>query len=1630
MIAEKCTIAQQSAFANSVLSLLLELQKGNRESISTIMQQFLKESFSERNTSGDAVLHKLPNSRSIITPILRKLQNESKVVLIAQGPTLDYVINGDVAKCKKEKATPEEPEIRYSSLRPDDKKFLDGTAFACTSNAFYFLPQYFIEYIGLTTKLRKKSTKPLFHLDYKERPTFYLHRDPTAVWGLEPITPENVHEIFTLKYDRTTKTIAGIIKTKGLKLLFRNYLIAILPGKPNVYNTIMQCIEQGTVFTNTMVYPEAQVFGTKELTKIAKDTQEDVHAFCTRVATSAEIIANQSERVGVNCNYALAEFTKMIRTMPQVVANTVSAVLDSIKQSLPSMETVLGVIIIILGLYFLWTKNYVMMNAVMIVGATFGFYECYQFYKNRNEEDTDSVDGVSDSHNESDVELFEEEPEYSGYRSATDEIAEAQAPDGTGIEVEQTQNIFRCLFEFLAKSVFGVNQDDMDVLKKQSTRLFSIGSGIRSIDAIFTFITKLITNIINLFKRYFCEDVSQTHATKIKNYGEKISQFEQRCCQNMLLNTDGKEIDKLYVDISNDALDEEITSKELNTYKFLQSRIKNVRDSVCTSMVGKQVRIEPYLAILVGDPGIGKSIAMTTITEQVSMRMGWGQRDAVWSWSPTQNYMSGYKCQPIVTIDEFGSCTEKNVFSKFIASLLPLVSTQAVLTEQASVENKGNVPFNSYLMLGTANKPIMDAEFINIANVNPEAIKRRIHYHKVVSLDGVLAFEIPGGYVPIERFSDWICNELERRQMKFNEITQPRNTNMDTFREKLRIYNLHDGTSGLRHFEVVEPEARQAFEPHHISRIIAKMRAFKVWSMENFERIRQIRRGEGWYKRFMDTLQALPTPRQYVENNKNIIIKMSILGTIAIAFTTFILFFKSHIEAQTMGDHHNITTRNRGKKARIRAHDGVVESEMYIQHARNFYAELILMKDDGEVPLRFLTLGSNLLLGSVHYKEYFEEEYDEKCCLMYGNLTYDMKLSELKMKSKGDLLVIKVPKYVTAFKDIRRHLLSIPQTERIAGKSITLLRHMPDKTEAHISYGYIRKMIEYYSSSDTKYIIDRAIWYNMSTSKGWCGSPIVHISQDGTYKIIGIHTAGCKSEIGYAQIITTEDYEYFNTLFDEPTSEAPDLEICMQTHRDFPRNVNSLGIANISCFVPTRSKLRIDPTFENKLTPTTTAPARLKVQHTADGDISPMYLNIAMYSAHNNSVDEELLEVCYESALAKYTLPSNDKHILNDYEVLNGMEGLSSVDLSTSPGYPYTLSKSGHGKHHLIETQGDVKVFREDFKIVFDETERKLRNNIIPCFVFIDMLKDERLPIAKVEANRTRLFQIAPLELNLLLRKYFGAFEAAIMESRSDFECQMGVNPYSNDWTVLARKLKEHPHIYAFDYTRYDKTIPLIFVYKAIDLINAWYDDEFSRIRMLLARATFNAYHLAGNVLFQLHKGNPSGNALTTIVNSIVNSLLIRYAYYNLVPDNYYFDDNVNLFVYGDDLVVSMSESVHPFFTIDKIASTIASIGMTIKLESSGFDNIMFLKRKFMYYNGRYWSPMHLPSVLEILTWYKGQYCLEIVAQTVDSVIRELANHRSSEAYEYSIKILKICTLHGIPAKMNYRLAVKEILNQ
>jgi hypothetical protein len=170
--------------------------------------------------------------------------------------------------------------------------------------------------------------------------------------------------------------------------------------------------------------------------------------------------------------------------------------------------------------------------------------------------------------------------------------------------------------------------------------------------------------------------------------------------------------------------------------------------------------------------------------------------------------------------------------------------------------------------------------------------------------------------------------------------------------------------------------------------------------------------------------------------------------------------------------------------------------------------------------------------------------------------------------------------------------------------------------------------------------------------------------------------------------------------------------------------------------------------------------------------------------------------------------------------------------------------------------------------------------------------------------------------------------------------------------------------IFAGDYSKYDKKMSPTFILAAFEILidiakaSGKYDEGDLRVMWGIAYDTaFPVMDFNGD-LVEFFGSNPSGHPLTVIINSLVNSLYMRYCYYVQNPKKEVesFKKNVALMTYGDDNVAGVNRECD-FFNHTVVQNTLARVGVKYTMadkESQSvpfihINDVEFLKRKWRW---------------------------------------------------------------------------------
>jgi hypothetical protein len=573
--------------------------------------------------------------------------------------------------------------------------------------------------------------------------------------------------------------------------------------------------------------------------------------------------------------------------------------------------------------------------------------------------------------------------------------------------------------------------------------------------------------------------------------------------------------------------------------------------------------------------------------------------------------------------------------------------------------------------------------------------------------------------------------------------------------------------------------------------------------------------------------------------------------------------------------------------------------------------------------------------------------------------------------------------------------------------------------------------------------LDR-VWMNhveAPTTVGDCGKLYVHLGPQGP-QIVGIHVAGKPGDtLALATPIDNSlNFSNHGPIQGIPELSAPSAQRTLfELHPKSPVTFIEEGTAEVyGSFQDSRAnmKSRVDVSPIAKHLDQVEYP----VTHTKPDLKSWRPKNIALTKMVKKPENfrQDLIEVVKQSYLQdiRSKIPReqlDELHPYDDFTAINGVAGVAYVDSinrATSAGNPWKKSK----KHFLspgipcdqapnpVEYSAEIK---ERIAILEETLKKGYRSHPVFCA----HLKDEPVTHAKAEIGKTRVFTGAPCDFSHVVRKYYLPLVRLLQNNKFAFEAAPGTVAQSVEWGDMYRYLTQfgEDRIVAGDFAGYDTKMFSSLMLAAFDVLIALakegeYDEEDIRVmKGIAADTSFPLIDFFGD-LIQLDGTNPSGHPLTVIINSLVNSLYMRYMYLILNPDSEVrsFQDNVKLMTYGDDNIMGIRKGVD-WYNHTSISKAFAKHGIEYTMADKHTDSVPFshirdsnfLKRNWRFEQdvGDYLCPLELSSVAKSLTVWNYSKTVSEPEQGVDiisSAVREYFFHGRDLFEEKSTMLKKI----------------------
>lgn len=645
-----------------------------------------------------------------------------------------------------------------------------------------------------------------------------------------------------------------------------------------------------------------------------------------------------------------------------------------------------------------------------------------------------------------------------------------------------------------------------------------------------------------------------------------------------------------------------------------------------------------------------------------------------------------------------------------------------------------------------------------------------------------------------------------------------------------------------------------------------------------------------------------------------------------------------------------------------------------------------------------IALGGQYFMTTKHTIPDFEGDYID-CQLVRGpvvsgpsgNVRFKLHRDDIKSNYEKDIAIFRCYCVPPA-----RRILDLFVREKLANfraNGYYLGRTTAGQVFKHDVKG-IYETKRYNSSLDAT----AQVWWgqcDIVTEMGDCGAMLIARSGQGPI-ILGMHQLGGGGRSVGSTKVTYEDIIALigDTLL---VSDAPPLLGAEDTPLGEVKDLNPKSPLNFleegnvegyGSFEGWRADLK------TKVEPSIMAPflEQHGFERTHEGPVAhgwkPKYEALKELTVLNPDVETNVVERCMH-AYVDDIMKIDDKWtkelmVYDIHTAVNGVPGLRYVDgikRNTSAGFPHCVPKQKFLEQlEPTETYPDHVVFNDEIEARVEEVLERYLSGSRGGLVFRAAFKDEALPYLKARMGKVRLFMMASVEMTIIMRMYLLSFVRVAQSNHFVFECAPGVEAQSVEWDFVFQYLTQHGYNQCIfgDFKGYDKSMHPAFVLMAFEAIAQFIERKTGDvkwaniIRCIGMDIAFALVDFFGDLVMLFGK-NPSGQALTAIINGIVNSLYMRYVWAKQTDAMYGpltrthplllneriftladFKEFVNLLTYGDDNGMNVSRLV-PWFTHTSIQRVLETIGVIYTMADKESESVeyvsihagSFLKRRW-----------------------------------------------------------------------------------
>ncbi|AYC63251.1 polyprotein [Phellodendron yellow ringspot associated virus] len=421
----------------------------------------------------------------------------------------------------------------------------------------------------------------------------------------------------------------------------------------------------------------------------------------------------------------------------------------------------------------------------------------------------------------------------------------------------------------------------------------------------------------------------------------------------------------------------------------------------------------------------------------------------------------------------------------------------------------------------------------------------------------------------------------------------------------------------------------------------------------------------------------------------------------------------------------------------------------------------------------------------------------------------------------------------------------------------------------------------------------------ISTTKGSCGSLLVSIEDD---HVVGIHSLGLQTKFGWnyftpvtkelINILASTEIEAEQSIFDDKLIEWGKLTL-RQESVIFPiaRMVKEL--------VSFQNDTRGDKFLGNNLIKVGTLDRPTNFHHTIKGyrkEFLKFIVNDGRHSWVMDKLNSRLpsvlsMEAFYQDLL-KYDQPiqvgladiESDKKAYNatmNYLVRAGFQvgGLfyewDANRIAQDMNKDAAMGACYHGK------KGDwIKMIGEDgLEEAHKESLWRIYNNRVG--IWTGSLKAELRPKAKVQANKTRVFTAAPVDVLLGAKTLVDEFNHLFYSTNLQGPWTVGINKFNLGWDKLARSFNHNWVFIDADGSQFDSSLsPYLFSQVCKLRLHFMEPDNLGEecLKKLYTQIVYTPISTIDGNVVKKFKGNCSGQPSTVVDNTLMLIYVVEYA--------------------------------------------------------------------------------------------------------------------------------------------------------